>query len=51
MLCAQKLAEKVMKAAHSKHLMHVNSVTFLCVTKCGVNNHVLQSGIVEICKK
>ena len=26
-LCAQKLAEKVMKAAHSKHLMHVNSVT------------------------
>lgn len=50
-LCAQKLAEKVMKAAHSKHLMHVNSVTFLCVTKCGVNNHVLPSGIVEICKK
>ena len=51
MPCAQKLAEKGMKAAPLKGLTHVNSVVFLCVAKCRVNNCVLPSGIVEICRK
>lgn len=49
--CAQTLAEKGKEAAPSKHLMHTNSVAFLYVTKCGVSNHVLPSGMVEICRK
>ena len=32
-----------------KHPTHVNSVVFPCVAKCVVKNHVLPSGIVEIC--
>ena len=49
--CAQRLAEKGMKATPLKCLTHVNSVAFLCVAKCGVNNRVLLSGMVEICRK
>ena len=49
--CAQRLAEKGMKAAPSKRLTRVNIVVFLCVAKCGVNNRVLPSGIVKVCRK
>ena len=44
--CARKLAERGMKATPSKYPTGANSVALLYVTKCGVTNHVLPSGIL-----
>lgn len=40
MPCARKITERGMKATPLKHIKQVNSVTFLYVAKCKVNNDV-----------
>ena len=48
MPCVRRLEGNAMKAAPSKHPSHVNSVAFLCVVKCGVNNRAFLNGTMEI---
>ena len=53
MPCVRRLGENARKAkaAPSKHHMHVNSVVFLCVAKCGVKGLALMNGTAKLCKK
>lgn len=53
MLCVRRLGESTKKAkdAPSKLPMHVNSVVFLCVAKCGVKGLALLSGTAKLCRR
>ena len=53
MPCVRRLGESARKAkdAPSKLPMHVNSVVFLCVAKCGVKGLASLSGTAKLCRR